>query len=130
MGSEESDEEFMLDGLIKYSKKMFEHDILPQEQVDRLVMSIERKKYIAQFKDKRSKWKHFRKINGENLKIQGKSFGIFDPENKFRMFCHKIVHWKWFEISIDVLILVNCVFLALESPEQHEKNQQMFFVAD
>eukprot|EP01083_Nonionella_stella_P297578 1010454_1 len=60
MGSNESVEDFMLDGLEKYSKQMFQHDVSEEDQVDRLVMSIERKKYIAQFKDKRSKWKHHR----------------------------------------------------------------------
>ena len=31
-------------------------------------------------------------------------------QNKFRKICHGIVHWKWFELSIDILILINCIF--------------------
>ena len=89
MSSAESEQNFILDELTKYSFKMFEHDVSTVEQVDRLVMSVERKKYVAQFKDKRSKWKHHR----DKKQMEGKSLGLFLPTNRFRIFCHKVVHW-------------------------------------
>ena len=126
LGSESASTESLRDDLIKYSQKMFKYDVDEEEQVTRLVMKIERKKYLRQRGDKKSHWKH----NRDKYKMQGKSLGIFEPTNKFRILCHRIVHWKWFEITIDTLIILNCVFLALESPANQKRWEDTFTIAD
>ena len=50
-------------------------------------------------------------------KISGKSLGIFGPKHGLRVFIHdKIVHTQWFEWSINFIIILNCVFLAMDNP--------------
>ena len=111
---------------MKYSKKMTRYGVDEADQVNRLVMKIERQRYLLQRIDKKSKWKHRR----DKMKIEGKALGIFEPTNRFRIWCHKFIHWTAFEVVIDSFIILNCVFLAMESPAASEKYQNMFTVAD
>ena len=126
MGSEESAKEYQREQLTNYAKQMFEREEPEESQVQRLVMMVERQRYLRQRKDKKSKWKRHR----DTLKIEGKSLGCFAPTNRFRIWCHTLVHWSFFEALIDLLILINCVFLAMESPAASEKRGDMFTIAD
>ena len=51
----------------------------------------------------------------ERAKIKGTSFGIFTKTNPFRIRIHYIVEHIYFEMTINFLIIVNCVFLALNN---------------
>ena len=89
-------------------------------------MKIERQRYLLQRKDRQSKWKQRR----DKMKIEGKSLGIFEPTNWFRIWCHRFVKWTFFDVIIDSFIILNCVFLAMESPAASQVLGNMFTVAD
>merc|ERR1712048_1104643 len=48
--------------------------------------------------------------------ITGKSFGCLLPTNPFRVMLHKLVSSDVFEWAINILIIVNCIFLAFGGP--------------
>lgn len=60
-------------------------------------------------------------------KITGKSLGCIRPDNNIRILVHKIQSSDIFEWSINILILINCVFLALNGP--HVKDGSELFNA-
>ena len=99
--------------MVSYSKEMFNSGIMDEEeQVARIVMKTERDFYLKEYKKNLTKWKHSRKKN----KMEGKSLGIFSINNWFRIFCHKLINQRFFEPTIDVLIIINCILLALDEP--------------
>ena len=80
------------------------------------------------YKEEKSE-KNIKSILENNIPLQGKSCGLFSPENKFRRLCSSISqHWL-FGLFVIVLILATTVFLAMETPlqdpnSQHKKNLQ------
>jgi len=58
----------------------------------------------------------------------GKSFGLFDAENYFRGIVNHIIHTKFFQIGIDTCIFVNCITLAMETP--NNKDEDYFVYLD
>ncbi|ETO18456.1 calcium channel, voltage-dependent, L type, alpha 1C subunit isoform 8, partial [Reticulomyxa filosa] len=56
-------------------------------------------------------------------KITGVSLHYFTPINPVRTTLHKWVSADWFEWSINVLIIINCVFLGLNSPHVKRSSQ-------
>ena len=60
--------------------------------------------------------KEFRK-EYEHL-LRGKSFCIFGPDNKFRIFLYKIITHQFFEKFIMFTIVLSCILLLLRDPFQ------------
>uniref|UniRef100_A0A7S3D7M4 Uncharacterized protein n=2 Tax=Palpitomonas bilix TaxID=652834 RepID=A0A7S3D7M4_9EUKA len=48
--------------------------------------------------------------------VRDRSLGIFTEKNSCRIALNKVVNWKWFDRAVLLLILSNCVFLALSDP--------------
>eukprot|EP01084_Bolivina_argentea_P253725 426316_1 len=107
---------------------MFSERIDIENQVKRLIIRIEVCQYIKFLKIKQKKWKkYFLKTNINNIP-NTKSLLIFSNRNKIRIFLHKIAKSIWFETFISILILINCVVLAMETKRTlaNDKSHQLF----
>jgi len=82
----------------------------------KIVDMLERRSFQ---KDMRRKQKKMRS-NRDKHEMEGVSFMFFTMDNPIRKTLHWIVKGKWFDLGIDILILVNCVFLMLEDPAHED----------
>ncbi|XP_057290676.1 voltage-dependent calcium channel type A subunit alpha-1-like isoform X2 [Hydractinia symbiolongicarpus] len=54
--------------------------------------------------------------------VQKSSLYIFSPQNRFRIACHKIVHFRYFDWFIMAVILMSSITLAIEDPVNDNAN--------
>eukprot|EP00485_Elphidium_margaritaceum_P010070 CAMPEP_0202692280 /NCGR_PEP_ID=MMETSP1385-20130828/6693_1 /ASSEMBLY_ACC=CAM_ASM_000861 /TAXON_ID=933848 /ORGANISM="Elphidium margaritaceum" /LENGTH=1814 /DNA_ID=CAMNT_0049347777 /DNA_START=122 /DNA_END=5566 /DNA_ORIENTATION=+ len=105
----------MIDDLLDLAKQ--KQRILEQKgaikDFERDVRTIRRQRLGSQVASK-----HQQRIEEieASKRITGKSFKRFAPDNRMRMWVHKLQASDAFEWCINSLILVNCVFLAINGP--------------
>jgi len=88
-------------------------------QVKTLIGVVTRRDISNSYKKNKHIWKASSK---SKLALHGLSFGVFDRNSKIRLFCHEVTNTVAFGIFIDVLIIINCVFLAWENPTNEDKS--------
>ncbi|XP_073996715.1 ca[2+]-channel protein alpha[[1]] subunit T isoform X3 [Rhodnius prolixus] len=57
------------------------------------------------------------------------SLYIFPPDNKFRLFCKRIIEQKWFDNAVLFFIALNCITLAMERPNIPPTSKERLFLS-
>ncbi|TSK31313.1 Voltage-dependent T-type calcium channel subunit alpha-1H [Bagarius yarrelli] len=57
------------------------------------------------------------------------SLYIFSPQNRFRMFCQRIISHKIFDHVVLVFIFLNCITIALERPHIQSNSSERLFLS-
>ncbi|KAI3633609.1 hypothetical protein MIR68_008556 [Amoeboaphelidium protococcarum] len=63
---------------------------------------------------------------GGTTKLTGYSLGLFSPENRFRMFLHRLISRKWYQPVITLLTFINWIIYASMSFQKRQKRQDEF----
>ena len=92
-----------------------------QSRIRLLTMSTDLSHYKNNNLLKKSK-QSLKSIFGQDIRLIGKSIGIFTPDNKFRKLCSLISQHWFFNLTILLLIMVTSITVAMESPLKDPKS--------
>ncbi|XP_054469040.1 LOW QUALITY PROTEIN: voltage-dependent T-type calcium channel subunit alpha-1I-like [Anoplopoma fimbria] len=56
------------------------------------------------------------------------SFYVFSPQNRFRIFCQRVISHKMFDYTVLLFILLNCVTIAMERPGIDPGSKEKLFL--